>query len=186
MAGGAYAAYSWANASFVPQTFQEERRQGSVVSSEIVSLLSDSLKNLEKISEADRNYQFAPAVELVYQEIARTKLAKEKAVNLTSSLDKMAKAVPEINPVKARNPAMQAMSEEVSLISHLVVYNDTLNALLETLRYKFLGDIRYDAEDVQKLISNLNREAGEVNNLNDSFNKTMREFDLIVEKKSLL
>ena len=149
-------------------------------------MLEDSLKNLNKISEADHSYQFGPALDLVYQELARTKLAREKAVALTSTLDTMAKTVPEIAPVKARNSAMKGVSEEVSLISHLVVYNDTLNALLETLRYKFTGDIRYDAEDVQKLIGNLNREAKEVNNLNGSFNKTMREFDALIEKRPVL
>ncbi len=163
--------------SIVPQSFQEARQEGAFVSSVIVSLLDESLKNLEIISQEDKNYNFSKAMDLVQQELDRTEGTKQKAANLTLVLDKMTTSVPGIAPAKARNLALEAVSNEVALISHLMIYNDSLRGLLETLRYKFSGDIRYDADDVQALVSNMNREAKEINNLNDLFNQKMREFD---------
>lgn len=177
----AYGIYYWTNASFVPPAFSEARRQGASISSEIVALLGDSLKGLEKISEEDKNYHFSNALSLVLIELDRTNTARKKALDLSSSLDAMARSVKDISPVKAKNIAMQAVSQEVSLIGHLIVYNDTLRGLLETLQYKFSGDIRYDADDVQKSIISLNSEAKDVNSLNDSFNAIMGEFDKITK-----
>lgn len=176
-----YGLYYWANTSFVPQSFSDARREGASISSEIVGLLGDSLKGLEKISEYDKNYHFSAALDLVLLELERTKTAREKAIELSSELDRMARSVQDISPTKAKNIAMRAVSQEVSLIGHLVVYNDILRGLLETLRYKFSGDIRYGVDDVQKLIVSLNKEGKEVNSLNDSFNAIMGEFDILVK-----
>ena len=182
LSAASYGIYYWISASSVPQSFNDARSEGALISSQIVALLGDSLKGLETISEEDRNYNFSKAFDLVLDELNRTKIAREKALDLSSALDKMARAVKDISPTKARNIAMQAVSQEVSLIGNLVVYNDTLRGLLETLRYKFSGDIRYDADDVQKLIVSLNKKAKEITSLNDSFNGIMGEFDKLVNK----
>lgn len=166
---------------FVPDNFTEARKSSAAVSAEIISVLDESLKTLQTISEHDQNYAFSQALKLVSAEIDRTKESKKKATELTLALDKMARAVPEISPSKARNLAVEAVSSAVALISRLVIYNDSLNGLLETLRYKFSGDIRYDAKDVQVMVQNMNREAKEINALNDLFNQKMREFDEVVK-----
>lgn len=178
---GLYFGFSYfASQSFVPDNFQEARQDGSVVSAELVDFLKESINNLEVISEEDKNYNFSKALDLVYEELERTKATRQRAMGLTVALDKMARAVPNITPTKARNLALEAVSSEVALISHLIIYNDSLNGLLETLRYKFSGDIRYDVKDIQVLVKNMNQEAREINALNDLFNKKMQEFDEIV------
>ncbi len=165
----------------VPADFTATRQEGSEISGQIISLLSDSLKNLEKIRQADKDYNFGEALGLVRHELSNVIDVKIKAAELTRSLDKMARLVQDINPTQARNLALEAVSSEVSLISNLMIYNDTLNGLLETLKLKFSGSIRYDAKDVQVLIENLNKEATEINALNDLFNQKMREFDALVK-----
>ncbi|HEY4500000.1 MAG TPA: hypothetical protein VJH70_02680 [Candidatus Paceibacterota bacterium] len=173
--------YKWANATFVPALFQDARVESVRISKDIVNLLEESLRNLEIISQADRDYNFSAALDLVYKELERIRIAKDRAKELTDQLNVMAKAIAQITPIKAKNIALEAVSTEVSLLSHLVIYNDTLNSLLETLRYKFSGDIRYDAEDVQKLVSGLNQQAQDINSLNDQFNQKIGEFDALVE-----
>ena len=167
--------------SFVPSNFQSARQEGSEISGGIVNILDESLQNLEKIAEADRNYNFSRALNLVDGELEKVNNAKQKAAELTKVLDKMARAVQEITPAKARTLALEAVSSEISLISHLMIYNDTLTGLLKTLQYKFSGDIRYDAKDVQTLVESLNKETREINALNDLFNEKMREFDEVVK-----
>jgi hypothetical protein len=165
--------------SFVPSNFQISRQEGSEISSAIVEMLGESIKNLEKIAEADRNYNFSRALNLVEAELEQVGKAKQKAAELTKVLDKMARAVQEITPEKARDLALESVASEISLISHLMIYNDILAGLLKTLEYKFSGDIRYDAKDVQTLVESLNKETREINALNELFNEKMREFDKI-------
>lgn len=178
-----YFAYSWANSSYIPTDFQTGRQEARTISADILTLLDASAQNLQKISEADQKYDFINALELVYQELVRTRTAREKGINLTAALDKMARAVPGITPTKARNFALQAMPDGLALVTNLVAYSDTLNGLLETLRYKFSGDIRYDAQDVQKLVANLNDRGKEINRLNDVFNQKMEALDQMAARQ---
>ena len=167
--------------SFVPENFIAARQRGAVIAKDIVQLTGDSLANLDEISAQDRQYNFGKALSLVHGELDQAKKSRLKAIKLTEELDRMARAASGIKPTKARNLVMEAVGNEVSLISHLIVYNDILNGLLQTLDYKFSGDIRYDVEDVQNLIKSMNKEAKEINNLNGIFNQKMGEFDELVK-----
>jgi hypothetical protein len=169
--------YFFISGVFVPPAFSESRKESALIAKDIVSLTEKSLQNLDKIALEDRQYNFERALELVREELEHTKKSRLKAVGLTEKLVVMTHSAATITPVKARNLAIEAISNELSLISHLIVYNDVLNALLQTLEYKFSGDIRYDAQDVQILIKNMNQEVREINKLNDLFNQKMKEFD---------
>ena len=163
--------------TFVPPEFTSARKESAMIAKEIVSMTEESLGNLDKISFEDRQYHFRKALELVRQELERAKNSRLKAIQLTQAMDKMTTAGQGIKPTGARNLAIEAARYEISLISHLIVYNDVLNSLLQTLEYKFSGDIRYDANDVQVIIKNMNQEAKEINDLNDLFNQKMSELD---------
>ena len=165
--------------SFVPPQFNEARNKSGLFAKEIVALTEESLKNLDVISLNDREYNFRKALDLVREELERAKNSRLKAIELTNQLDAMARGAAGITPSRARDLAMQAVADELSLISHLIVYNDILNGLLQTLEFKFSGDIRYDSQDVQNLIQSMNTEAREINNLNESFNQKMQELDKI-------
>jgi len=165
---------------FVPPQFTEARNKSGLIAKEIVALTEESLKNLDVISLNDREYNFRKALGLVREELERAKNSRIKAVELTKQLDAMARGAAGITPLKARNLAMQAIADELSLISHMIVYNDALNGLLQTLEFKFSGDIRYDSQEVQNLIKNMNNEAKEINNLNESFNQKMQQLDKMV------
>lgn len=166
----------------VPQAFNDARRKSVEIASGIVLSSNDSLKTLDLIAEKDRDYDFPEALDLVYKEQLKVDEAKIKAIELTKQLNKMAEAVPLIKPREAGNLALTAVSEEVSLVGRLIIYNSYFSGLLETLRLKFSGDIRYDASDVQMLIQNMNKEANEINRLNNSFNDKVKEFDKIINE----
>ena len=174
------AGYLLIGQSFVPSQFTEARNKSGLIAKEIVTLTEESLKNLDVISLNDREYNFRKALGLVREELERAKNSRIKAVELTKQLDAMARGAAGITPLKARNLATQAIADELSLISHMIVYNDALNGLLQTLEFKFSGDIRYDSQEVQNLIQNMNNEAKEINNLNESFNQKMQQLDKMV------
>ena len=169
--------YFFVNKAFIPESFTESRRNSAIVAKEIVALTETSLANLDKIASYDREYRFNSALALVRGELERSKEARRKAVQLTTQLGLMARAAGGITPVSIRNLAIEAIGNEISLVSHLMVYSDSLNSLLQTLEYKFSGDIKYDASDVQDLVKNMNQEAMEINRLNNSFSDKMANFD---------
>ena len=178
VAGG----YLLINKKFVPPDFYEARNNSAAVAQEIVTVTETSLKNLEEISLQDRQHNFKKALSLVRQELERSKESRLKAIDLTKQLGNMTVAANEIFPTKARNLAIEAISQELNLITHLILYNETyLNGLLQTLELKFSEDIRYDSDDVQKLVKNMNNEAREINRLNNLFNEKMRGFDDLVK-----
>ncbi len=172
--------YLFIGRSFVPSEFTEHRRQGAGIAKELVSLTEVSLSNLDEISEKDRQYKFGEALDLVRQELARAEEMRAKAFELTDVLTKMIPPAAQVEPEKASKLAIEAIGYEVSLINHFRSYNDILVGLFQTLEYKFSGDIRYDAEDVQNLIKGLNQEASEINRLNNLYNEKMAEFDKLV------
>lgn len=172
--------YLFIGRSFVPEEFTLHRKQGADIAKELVSLSEASLANLEEISLKDRQYNFKEALDLVRQELTRAEEMRVRAFELTEVLTKMIPLAAQVQPEKASKLAIEAIGHEVSLINHFRAYNDILVGLFQTLEYKFSGDIRYDAEDVQNLIKGLNQEAAEINRLNDLYNEKMKEFDKLV------
>ncbi|MHB9019647.1 MAG: hypothetical protein ACYC3G_02090 [Minisyncoccota bacterium] len=163
--------------SFVPENFIEAREKSSGIASELVVLLDSSVKNLDKISVEDRAGRFSSALELVEQETEKIEKVRTLALELSSELNSMAQAVQGIEPVNAKNIALEAVTQEVSLIGHLINYNAYFAGLLSTLKMKFVDDNKYDSSDVQNFINNMNKEKDEVNSINGSFNQKLREFD---------
>ncbi|MDD5547634.1 MAG: hypothetical protein PHN74_01880 [Candidatus Pacebacteria bacterium] len=173
---------SFSEDSFVSEAFIDARKEASFMAFQINYLTEKSLEVLSRISEADRKYNFSRALELVHEEQDDIKEIREKSISLTKELDNMTREVSIIRPEKARNLAISAISEEISLINHLVNYNAFFGGLLETLKFKFSGDIRYDSSDVQDLVNNMNKEVAEVNRLNKTFGEKLAEFDKLTEK----
>ena len=165
----------------LPQDFTDARIRAAKQAEELVLMLNESSKNLNLIAQSDRDFEFNKALSLTDEELLRAKQTKKKAGEINNELVTMLQSTPSISPVKARNLAMEAMSYEVSLLKKIIAYNDSLSALLQTLNYKFSGDIRYDADDVQKLIENMNDNAREINELNNLYNQRMKEFDEITK-----
>jgi hypothetical protein len=163
--------------SFVPENFSGSRGKSAVIASEIVSELDLSLKNLNKISEEDRSGRFSSALNLVEQETEKIEKAKADAIQLSNELINMAQAVQGIRPTTARNLALEAVTQETTLIGHLINYNAYFSGLLATLKLKFADDIKYNSNDVQNYISKMNGEREEINSINDSFNQKLKEFD---------
>ncbi len=174
------AGYFLIGRSFVPAEFSEARRESAAVAREINQMINESLGSLEEISLQDRERNFKQALVLVREELGRAQQARLKAIELVVGLGKMSKSAQEIEPAKARDLAVEAIGSELTSLSHLVVYNDILNGLLQTLELKFSGDLGAEAEDVQNLIKSLNAEAKEINDLNTLFNQKMQEFDNLV------
>jgi len=166
--------------SFIPENFIQSRSESSVLASELVAILDSSVKSLDKISEEDKNGRFSSALKLVEAESKNVDAAREKAVELAAKLEVMALSVQDIRPSNAKDLALEAVTKEVSLLSHLLNYNTYFNDLLKNLKMKFSGDTNYDGDDVKTSIAKMNEEASEINIINEAFNQKLKEFDSVL------
>ena len=162
---------------FVPNEFVEARLGASVVADNIVKMSNESLKSLEKISQDETKRNYESAISAVSSELEKNKQARQEAIKLSNYLDQMAKSLSDIKPRRARDLATEAVGEEISVINHLIYYNDHLNQLLELLKAKFEGKIKNREDRLKELIQLINQEANSINKLNQRFNSAMQEFD---------
>ncbi len=170
------ARFLFVDAKDVPEDFLQARQEASLIAQDIVNLSNQSADNLDEIAYLDGERKYSEALTLISQELERNRQAREKAINLSVQLEKMARNLSEISPPSASQTALEAVSSETALISRLIIYNDYLTQLLEVLRDKFLG--KTDGDKTNELIAKINDEAQAINDLNNKFNKTMEEFDL--------
>ena len=98
-------------------------------------------------------------------------------IKLAGQLEIMAKNISAILPASAGQMALQAVSSETALISRLITYNDYLVQLLEILQQKFSGFSKNTNGKIAELLAKINEEAKAINELDNSFNQLMGEFD---------
>lgn len=172
-----FAAWFFWPQPFVPQEFSEARIRGAVLAQAIVGSAGESLDALARIRLHDEQKEVAGALIVISQEIIRNRDAQEKAIKLSSELERMARLITNIHPERARLMAAEAVSAEVALVSRLVSYNDNLLELFSILREKFEYPGRDTNGRVDQLIDTVNEEARAINMFNQRFNWSLAEFD---------
>lgn len=169
--------YVFVGPKVVPAEFAAARTEGTRLTEEIVFLANASRGGLEDIGRYDAEANTSEALIATSRELIRNKDVRERAVNLSVELGKMAQALPSIRPGSARQIASEGIGYEVALVSRLIAYNDSLNQLFELLRAKFTGKITETDGKVRGLINDINAGANAANDLNKAFNEAMRRFD---------
>lgn len=158
----------------IPEDFLKAREDASAVAGDIVAISRESADRLHEIAQLDRDGKYAEALSLVTRELEQNRLAREKALQLSSHLEIMAKNLYSITPASASQVALQAISSETMLISRLISYNDYMIQLLMALREKFAG--RSDGNNIPALVERINEEARVINSLDEKFNSLMADF----------
>ncbi len=172
-----------AEGKVVPQEFSEARIEGARLAGEIVAASTFSLERLRKIGELDRKGSSQEALILIGEEIQKNKEIQDKAIALSSQLERMAILVSEIKPTRARGITTEALTAEVGLVSRLVNYNGYFSELFNVLRTKFVDrTVNVDGK-VSELITKINEEARAINDLNDKFTSSLAEFDKVFGSK---
>jgi hypothetical protein len=161
----------------VPGEFMQARQEASLVAIDIVSMSKDSAKHIDEISALNSGQKYPEALALVKDELNRNREIRDKAIALSSYLQTMTMNVSSIKPRGSAETALEAVSTEVTLIGHLLTYNDHLNQLLEIIRGRITGDPEASSQDVSDLVKKINDESVVVNALNETFNDKMNEFD---------
>lgn len=158
----------------IPSDFLRARQEASLIATDIVGISGQSTGALDQIAQLDKDGKYTEALLLVSQELERNKEARDKAINLSFQLEAMTRNLSAISPASASRTALEAIASETSLISKLIDYNDDLTQLLEILQEKFLG--KYNSDKIPELIAKINDDVKTINELNQKFNSTMKDF----------
>ncbi len=168
-----------AEGKVVPQEFSEARIEGAKLAQEIVVAASFSIENLKKIGELDRKGNAQDALILISDEIRKNNEIHDKAVALSSQLERMAILISAIKPASAQRVVTEGLSAEVGLVSRLITYNGYSAQLFDVLRAKFVEHVSDTDGRVNDLIGKINDEARAINDLNNKFTNSLAEFDKI-------
>ena len=164
---------------FVPPEFSEARLHGTDIAAQIADGTGHTLALLTNIAALDQQKNYTDALIQVSKAVVDNKENEQNAVRLSSQLEIMATVAPNIVPEKSRQIALEAISNEIGLVSHLLKYNGYLAELFEILKLKFSkGEVQLNGH-IQDTISKMNEEARTINESNEKFNSLMAEFDSV-------
>jgi chromosome segregation ATPase len=158
----------------VPQEFSEARSQGAAVSEKIVSNSNQIASLVAQLgSPTSTPKQVSSTLGEVTTKVSQV---RGQAVELAGTLEQMTKAVQDIRSEEARQFALDAISNRLTLVSHLITYTDAVSRLAIAIRQRLETGARNSGE-IDKLIKEINAEIAAVNRLSSLADEAMFRFD---------
>lgn len=159
----------------VAPAFEQARMQGAIISDTIVRLSNDISNDLTRVSELDHAGNPRDALSLTVEVQAKAKEVRERANELSEELKKMISAMDSIKSPEAKQAAMEAVTNQMAIISRLISYSEYLQDLSQVLSNRFTGG--YDKRSVSVIISQVNAEVTAVNSFNKQAVQAMERFE---------
>lgn len=161
----------------LPPAFVEAYSAAADLSRAVSEFAAGATARLNEISEADRSGNYIRALDLTVEQAKQHEELRTKSVELLTELQKMAASVENIPSPTAQQLILQAVSTQVSLVSHLLAYNEYWISLLNHLRDKFLSaDPSAFNPKTEELIQKINNEITIINGLNRRYHSLIEEF----------
>ena len=167
-------------ANGIPPSFSEARLQGALIAQNIVNLSNESADDLKEINALSSEGKYPEALNVVLKTIEKSKEIRDEAVRLSGEMEKMTKALSEIDSAEARQAALESISNRLALLSRLINYSGYLSNLLEGLRDGLLG--KRPVGEITALVNQVNAEVIAINNFNAQAGQAMDRFDAILKK----
>lgn len=181
--GGIYAvAESTLTSQASLQKFGDARAQGAVVADAIVGLSNRFGSDLGAIHQLDQEHAYADALVKTNELLARSEEMRTKAKELSDSLGTMTQTLQVLQPVEARQAALDSIAQRLILIDHLIRYSESLRELVGVLQARFTGSQISDA-NVRLLVDQVNVEVAAINNLNKNAVASMDRFDQLTKNR---
>ncbi len=179
---GAGTAWFSSRSAGVPQEFTQARVQGALIAQSIVGLSDQSTHDLAAVNNLDRSGNYAAALSLTTNIITKNQDLHDQALSLSSQIEAMARSLPDISSLEARQAALDAISSRLALVSELITYSNDLSHLLVTLQGHFTGTSIKPGE-VTSIVDQINTDVNAINNFNDQAQEAMTRFDALESKR---
>lgn len=167
--------------SGVPQDFTDARMQGAIIAQNIVNLSNQSTATLGQINALDQKQDYSNALTLTTGLVTQSQDIRDQAVQLSTQIEGMTKALSSISDVNAQQAALESIANRLALINQLINYSGDLGKLLNVLQDRFTGKGGTNAE-VTALVNQINTDVNAINNFNAQAGQAMDRFDGIVGK----
>ena len=164
----------------VPSDFTSARLEGAIIAQNIVNISNQSTADLERVNELDEKREYAEALDLATDLVARTQEIRDQAVELSIQVSEMTKALSGITDFAARQAALESISSRLAVINQLINYSADLSRLLDLLRNRFAGSGGVTNVQVRALVDQINTDVNAINNFNSQAGQAMDRFDNIV------
>lgn len=161
----------------VPRAFFEARLKAAGAANNLAVLINNSLNNLHRIEQFEAGNSNDQALSLVEFEIGRKQEKQSAAVLLAGYLEDMARAGMTISSSGARGLAIEAVTSGVSMVSRIVSYNSSLDQVFSAIQEKISSGSAPTGVNIRALLASVNNDGKAINDLNASFNETLRKFD---------
>lgn len=168
---------AYSTSTTIPRAFFEARINTAGAANNLARLINNSLTNLHRIETFEQNKSHDQALEMLRFEIGQKQEKQNSAVLLATDLEDMAKAALEINAATPRGLAIEAVTSGVSMVSRIVSYNSSMDELFAAIQNKILNGSAASDTNIRALLASINADGKAINDLNDSFNETLKKFD---------
>lgn len=159
----------------ISDNFNNSRMQAALISGDIISISNNIKENLSQINRLDEEQKYKEAFNLLNETNLKILDISKKAVDLSKELEIMTK---ELNNIKAKGAevyAISAITNRLTIITHLINYRDYLFKLNLALQDRFYG--KNNREEIQFLIDKINIEVDAINEANNQAALDMEKFD---------
>ena len=167
------------NSNGAPVAFKEARLQGALISQDIVNLSREAATELINIEQLHAGGDPDGALRRTATLVAQGQAIRDRALDLSTELDTMTHSLESIDSLAAREAALRAITDWLTMISRLINYSGYLSRLTDALRNELIGTP--SKENVSELILRVNQEVGSVNELDAQAREEIKRFDEIVE-----
>ncbi len=168
------------NKIFIPEQFKKSREQTALISQEIINLSNQIKNNLNKINELDEEKKYTDAFNLIDKTNLTIFDIRKKSIELSKELENMTQSLAEIKTNGRERFAIAAITNRITIITHLINYSDYLFQLNLALQKRFYG--ANNKNEILDLINKINKEIEAVNSLNTQAENYMVEFDKSINK----
>lgn len=166
------------NRPYVPPEFLKARASGSDAAQKIVDTSNAAIQNLQKIQEDESAGKYIAALNLVLNEINENNATRSDAVQLSEQLNVMASNLQAVRPEVAASMGLQAIISESQIVEELISYNNYTYELLNLLRTRLeSGPSAVTISQINSVISEMNKGAASINDLNSKYESLMGQFD---------
>lgn len=165
----------------IPENFTNSRMQTALISQSIIDLSNQIKDNVSKINSLDEEKKYKEAFNLLNETNIKILDIRQKAVELSRELEKMTKELNNVKAQGAESLAISAITNRLTIISHLINYSDYLFQLNLALQNRFYG--KNNREEILSLINKINTEVEAINNANSEANLDMAKFDATIKNK---
>ena len=153
----------------LPFDFLAVYREAAFHSEQVIHLTDVVNGKIERINTLDLEGKHEQALALIREADKDNTQAREEALQLSLSLEELAKQLQYIHSSRVRHTVFEAIETEFNLVHEFLSYTQSLSSFLDTLNVAIVTDAISDRLEVERYLEEVNSKRNLINELNSRF-----------------